>query len=159
MASGELIPNTARSARARAGTARAAQSHAATSLTDAHSGRLKRRSAARSSQRAISDAALRVTGARAARTVAPPLGAARAGRSAAPWQQPAPDDGGMSSVGLRSKKPTGSRRKPAFVIGMIGQSSGRTKWVTPIVYQSTTSSPSSGRSVLHTGSPSGSARP
>ena len=29
--------------------------------------------------------------------------------------------------------------KPALVMGMIGQSSGRTKWVTPTVYQRTTS--------------------
>ena len=34
-------------------------------------------------------------------------------------------DGGTSSAGLRSKKPTGLSVKPAVVTGMIGQSSGR----------------------------------
>ena len=60
----------------------------------------------------------------------------------------------MSSVGLRSKNPTGSSRKPARATGMIGQSSGRTKCVVPTVYQSTTSLSSSGRSAsLHCGRP------
>ena len=72
------------------------------------------------------------------------------------WQ--ACGGGGMSSVGLRSKNPTGSSEKPALLPGMTGQSSGRTKCVTPTVYQSTTSSFSSGRSVHHSGSPRAPAR-
>ena len=48
-------------------------------------------------------------------------------------------DGGTSSAGLRSKKPTGLSWKPAVVTGMIGQSSGRGTWWWPNVYQTTTS--------------------
>ena len=60
-----------------------------------------------------------------------------------------------SSAGLRSKKPTGISMKPVYSTGITGQSSGRTKWVTPNVYQSTTSVSSSGRSAaVHAGRPS-----
>ena len=51
-------------------------------------------------------------------------------------------DGGASSrAGFRSKKPKGVSRNPVYSTGMTGQSSGRGMWVTPNVYQSTTSSP------------------
>ena len=44
--------------------------------------------------------------------------------------------GGTSSAGLRSKNPNGESRKPVYSTGMTGQSSGRTKCVTPNVCQS-----------------------
>ena len=47
--------------------------------------------------------------------------------------------GGTSSAGLRSKKPTGFSEKPMYDTGMTGQSSGRTTWWEPNVYQTTTS--------------------
>jgi hypothetical protein len=61
----------------------------------------------------------------------------------------------MSRVGLRSKEPTGWSVRPASVMGMIGQSSGRTKWVTPMVYQRTMSWSSRGRFWLQVGRPPG----
>src|SRR5439155_3735757 len=54
--------------------------------------------------------------------------------------------GGMSSAGLRSKYPTGISMNPVYSTGMTGQSSGRTKCVSPNVYQTTTSVPAIGRS-------------
>ena len=52
----------------------------------------------------------------------------------------------MSSAGLPSKNPAGLSLKPMCVTGITGQSSGRTMWWAPNVYQSTTSVPSVGRS-------------
>ena len=51
--------------------------------------------------------------------------------------------GGTSRAGLRSKNPTGVSRNPVYSTGMTGQSSGRGRWVTPNVYQSTTSASTS----------------
>src|SRR5207248_8410348 len=63
--------------------------------------------------------------------------------------------GGTSSAGLRSKNPTGISMKPVYSTGMTGQSSGRTKCVSPNVYQTTTSVPAIGRSCAdHRGKPS-----
>ena len=60
-----------------------------------------------------------------------------------------------SSAGLRSKKPNGMSVKPVYSTGMTGQSSGRTKCVTPNVYQTTTSVSAIGRScAVQRGSPS-----
>ena len=53
---------------------------------------------------------------------------------------------GMSSAGLPAKKPAGLSLKPTWVTGITGQSSGRTTWWAPNVYQSTTSVSSVGRS-------------
>ncbi len=47
---------------------------------------------------------------------------------------------------MRSKNPTGISMNPVYSTGITGQSSGRTKWVTPNVYQSTTSVSVNGRS-------------
>ena len=47
--------------------------------------------------------------------------------------------GARPAPGLRSKKPTGLRLKPIFATGITGQSSGRTTWCAPNVYQTTTS--------------------
>jgi GMP synthase-like glutamine amidotransferase len=55
-------------------------------------------------------------------------------------------EGGTSSAGLPSKKPTGSSRKPVLVTGITGQSSGRTGWCAPTTCHSTTSAPSIERS-------------
>ena len=49
----------------------------------------------------------------------------------------------MSSAGLPSKKPTGLRWKPVKAHGITGQSSGRTTWWAPTVYQSTMVGPKS----------------
>src|ERR1035437_7429283 len=63
--------------------------------------------------------------------------------------------GGTSSAGLRSKKPNGLTRNPVYSTGMTGQSSGRTKCVTPKLYQTTTSRSAIGRfAAVHRGSPS-----
>src|SRR5262249_52933679 len=60
--------------------------------------------------------------------------------------------GGTSSAGLRSKNPKGISVKPVYSTGMTGQSSGRTKWVTPNEYQTTTSVPARSRScAVHAG--------
>jgi hypothetical protein len=45
----------------------------------------------------------------------------------------------MSRAGLPAKKPDGLSLKPTCVTGITGQSSGRTTWWAPNVYQSTTS--------------------
>ena len=45
----------------------------------------------------------------------------------------------MSSAGLPAKKPDGLSLKPMWVTGITGQSSGRTMWWAPNVYQSTMS--------------------
>ena len=50
------------------------------------------------------------------------------------WWQCAGD--GMSSAGLPSKNPVGLSLKPMWVTGITGQSSGRTMWWAPNVYQS-----------------------
>ena len=52
----------------------------------------------------------------------------------------------MSSAGLPTKNPHGSSLKPIGCTGMTGQSSGRTTWLVPNVYQSTTSVSTSERS-------------
>ena len=60
-----------------------------------------------------------------------------------------------SSAGLRSKKPNGMSVKPVYSTGMTGQSSGRTKCVTPNEYQTTTSVPAIVRScAVQRGKPS-----
>ena len=64
-----------------------------------------------------------------------------------PWAQaPLGVGRGTSSAGFRSKKPTGLSMKPIGVTGITGQSSGRTMWWAPKVYQTTTSVFSSGAS-------------
>ena len=54
-------------------------------------------------------------------------------------------EGGTSRPGLRSKKPTGFRLNPSLATGITGQSSGRTTWCAPNVYQTTTSVSTMGR--------------
>jgi hypothetical protein len=49
---------------------------------------------------------------------------------------------------LPSKNPLGRNMKPTVLTGITGQSSGRTTWCAPIVYQTTTSVPSSDLSPL-----------
>src|SRR6185436_16111751 len=51
--------------------------------------------------------------------------------------QDRPSGRGTSSAGLRSKKPTGLSAKPMYVTGITGQSSVRTTWWAPKVYQTT----------------------
>src|SRR5512146_1904116 len=79
-------------------------------------------------------------------TIPPTIGDnASAGR----WSQ------GEPRRGFRSKNPTGTREKPASCTGITGQSSGRGLCVTPSVYQSTTSPPTSERfAAIHLTSPS-----
>lgn len=68
-------------------------------------------------------------------------------RSLAPVSQwPAGGTRGRSSAGFPVKKPTGLRWNPMLVTGMTGQSSGRTTWWAPKLYQTTRSVLSSGRS-------------
>ena len=58
-------------------------------------------------------------------------GADRSRRSRGGPGQP----GGMSRAGLPSKKPLGLSMKPMVLTGITGQSSGRTMWCAPNVYQ------------------------
>ena len=83
------------------------------------------------------------------------LGHTRRHRHAGRLRLQCDDGGGTSSAGLRSKNPTGTSEKPVDSTGMTGQSSGRTRWVTPKVCHTTISVSSIGRSCsVHTANPS-----
>jgi hypothetical protein len=71
------------------------------------------------------------------------------------WSPPADADGARSIAGFRSKKPNGLSVNPVYSTGMTGKSSGRQKWVTPTVCQTTMSVSTTERSAaVHRGSPS-----
>ena len=62
---------------------------------------------------------------------------------------------GRRARGCGRRSRPGESRKPVYSTGITGQSSGRTKWVTPNVYQTTTSVSTSDRSAaVQRGSPS-----